>query len=114
MTLRLTPLHPVFAAEASGLDLRQPIDQPTAGAIERAMDRYAVLVFRDQPIDEEQQLAFTRWFGPLDIGLKRVLRAPNRFKHEESIDISNVGLDGRVLPREHKKNFSNLANQLWH
>jgi alpha-ketoglutarate-dependent 2,4-dichlorophenoxyacetate dioxygenase len=114
MALRLEPLHPLFAAEASGLDLRRPIDPPTAAAIEQAMDRYAVLVFRDQPLEEEQQLAFTRWFGPLDIGLKRVLRAPNRFKHEESIDISNVGLDGAVLPRDHRKMFSNLANQLWH
>jgi alpha-ketoglutarate-dependent 2,4-dichlorophenoxyacetate dioxygenase len=114
MALRVEPLHPLFAAEAAGLDLRRPIDPATAAAIEQAMDRYAVLVFRDQPIDEEQQLAFTRWFGPLDIGLKRVLKAPNRFRHEESIDISNVGLDGGVLPRADRKNFSNLANQLWH
>lgn len=114
MALTIQPLHPGFAAEASGLDLRRPIDAATAAAIEAAMDRHAVLVFRDQPVDEEQQLAFTRWFGTLDLGLKKVLRAPNRFKHEESIDISNVGLDGEVLGRNHRKQFSNIANQLWH
>jgi alpha-ketoglutarate-dependent 2,4-dichlorophenoxyacetate dioxygenase len=114
MALTIEPLHPGFAAEASGLDLRQPIDAAAAAAIEAAMDRHAVLVFRDQPVDEEQQLAFTRWFGTLDLGLKKLLRAPNRFKYEESIDISNVGIDGKVLGRNHRKQFSNIANQLWH
>jgi alpha-ketoglutarate-dependent 2,4-dichlorophenoxyacetate dioxygenase len=114
MALAFEPLHKLFGAEVRGLDLRRPVDAGTAATIEAAMDRYAVLVFRDQPLDEDQQLAFTRWFGPLDLGLKKVFRAPNRFKHEETIDISNVGIDGRVLPRDHKKMFSNIANQLWH
>ncbi|MEJ0070422.1 MAG: TauD/TfdA family dioxygenase [Pseudomonadota bacterium] len=114
MALTLEPLHPGFAAAASGVDLRRPITAETAAEIEAAMDRHAVLVFRDQPVDEEQQLAFTRWFGPLDIGLKKVFRAPNRFKHEESIDISNVGMDGKLVGRDSKKLFSNIANQLWH
>jgi len=114
MALSLQPLHPLFGAEASGLDLRRLIDPATTATIEAAMDRYAVLVFRDQPLDEDQQLAFTRRFGTLDLGLKKVLRAPNRFKYEESIDISNVGIDGKVVPRDHKKLFSNIANQLWH
>src|SRR5579863_4441862 len=114
VALALEPLNDAFVAEARGIDLRRPIDAATAEAVEAAMDRYAVLVFRDQPLDEEQQLAFTRWFGPLDLGLKKVFRAPNRLRHEESIDISNVGLDGTVLARDSKKMFSNIANQLWH
>jgi len=114
MALTLQPLHPLFGAEAGGLDLRRPMDPATTASIEAAMDRYAVLVFRDQPLDEDQQLAFTRRFGTLDLGLKKVLRAPNRFKYEESIDISNVGIDGKLVPRDHKKLFSNIANQLWH
>ena len=114
MALTLQPLHPLFAAEAGGLDLRRPVDLAAVAAIEVALDRYAVLVFRDQPLDEEQQIAFTRRFGTLDLGLKKVLRGPNRFKYEESIDISNVGLDGKLVARDHKKLFSNIANQLWH
>jgi alpha-ketoglutarate-dependent 2,4-dichlorophenoxyacetate dioxygenase len=114
MALTLQPLHPRFAAEAGGLDLRRPIDAVAAAAIEAAMDRYAVLVFRDQPIDEDQQIAFTRRFGTLDLGLKKVLVGPTRFKYDESIDISNVGIDGKVVSRDHKKLFSNIANQLWH
>jgi alpha-ketoglutarate-dependent 2,4-dichlorophenoxyacetate dioxygenase len=114
MALTLQPLHPLFGAEAGGLDLRRPIEPAAVAAIEAAMDRFAVLVFRDQPLDEEQQIAFTRRFGTLDLGLKKVLRGPNRFKYEESIDISNVGTDGKLVARDHKKLFSNIANQLWH
>jgi hypothetical protein len=71
MVLGLRPLHPTlpdFAAEASGIDLRRPLD---AAEIETAMDRFAVLVFRDQPLEEEQQLAFTRLFGATDGELPR-------------------------------------------
>jgi alpha-ketoglutarate-dependent taurine dioxygenase len=48
-----------------GLDLREPLSPAQAGAIEAAMDRYgfAVLVFRDQPLDDAQQLAFGSRFG---------------------------------------------------
>jgi len=46
VALRLEPLHPLFAAEASGVDLRRPPDAKTAKEIEAAMDRYAVLVFQ--------------------------------------------------------------------
>ncbi|HEX4193210.1 MAG TPA: TauD/TfdA family dioxygenase, partial [Stellaceae bacterium] len=92
MSLDFQPLTPVFAAEARGIDLRQPIDAATAAAIEDAMDRYGVLVFRRQNLDADQQMAFTHWFGPLERGFARV-RAnvqEHRFKTRDLADISNV------------------------
>lgn len=59
------PLTPVIGAEISGLDLRQPLDAETAQALQREIHRWRVLFFRDQPISDEQQLAFGRAFGPL-------------------------------------------------
>jgi alpha-ketoglutarate-dependent 2,4-dichlorophenoxyacetate dioxygenase len=105
----------MFAAEASGVDLRRPLAPETVREIERAMDRYAVLVFRDQPLTQEAQLAFARRFGPLDLGLKKATRpAANLTGFDEIIDISNVDAQGRVYDRGHRKIVSNLANQLWH
>ena len=56
---------PDFAAEVVGLDLRKPPDAATVEEIEHAIDRYPVLVLRDQDLTDEQQIAFTRPFGDL-------------------------------------------------
>ena len=115
MSLQFKPLHPLFAAEASGIDLRHPVDAATLSAINDAMDKYAVLVFRSQPLDEDQQVAFAKSFGTLDGGLKKLYPgAPDRFKHKEMIDISNVAPGGGLIAATDRKTISNLANQLWH
>jgi alpha-ketoglutarate-dependent 2,4-dichlorophenoxyacetate dioxygenase len=114
MTLMLKPLHPVFVAAASGLDLTQPLTRADACAINAAMNEFAVLVWRDQPLTAAQQVQFATAFGPLDSGLKRVFKRPERLEDERLIDISNVGIDGNVQRRDSPKNLSNFANQLWH
>src|SRR6478609_7250797 len=107
--LQLRPLHPLFAAEASGIDLTRPVDPATVRAIDDAMDKYAVVVFRGQPLSEEQQVAFAGSFGTLDSGLKKLYPgAPTRFKHEETIDISNVRPDGGLFGAADRKTISNL------
>jgi len=114
MLLTLKPLHPHFAAEASGIDLRQPLDEGTIRAIDAAMDVHAVLVFRGQPLEQARQVALANQFGPLDAGLRKATGAATRFQHDELIDIGNVALDGSVAGRENGKLIGVLANQLWH
>lgn len=113
MALQLKPLQP-FAAEASGIDLRQPLTQQQVKEIEHAMDTHAVLVWRDQPLSQDQQIAFAKSLGPLDLGLRKLKGGPHRFKYAELADISNVKVDGEVAGREHAKIVGNVANQLWH
>jgi alpha-ketoglutarate-dependent 2,4-dichlorophenoxyacetate dioxygenase len=114
MTLTFKPLHPLFAAEASGVDLRQPLDPETVDAIDAAMDRHAVLVFRDQPLSQGEQISLARQFGPLDAGLRKATGAATRFQYDELIDIGNVALDGGVAATADRKLIGQLANQLWH
>jgi alpha-ketoglutarate-dependent 2,4-dichlorophenoxyacetate dioxygenase len=114
MGLQVRPLHPLFAGEAAGVDLRRPLGEDAVRAIEQAMDRYGVLVFPGQPLSEDEQIAFARRFGPLDIGLKKALGRPGRHKYEETIDISNVDASGKLADPAGKKMYSQLANQLWH
>lgn len=111
--LKLRPLQP-FAAEASGIDLRQPLAREQVRAIEDAMDRHAVLVWRDQPLTQHEQIAFAKALGPLDLGLRKLKGGPHRFDYAELADISNVKVDGEVADREHAKIVGNVANQLWH
>ncbi len=113
-TLSLSPLHPLFVAEVQGIDLRQPTDADVAADIEVAMDEFAVLVFRDQVLDESQQMAFTRALGPVDMGLLKVLQRRSRLKEAGMIDISNVDLESQILARDDPRQITMLANQLWH
>jgi alpha-ketoglutarate-dependent taurine dioxygenase len=56
-------IHPVFVGEVSGIDITRPVSHEDVAAIEAGMDKYAVLVFRNQAVSDEQQMAFTRNFG---------------------------------------------------
>jgi len=114
MALYISQIHPIFVGEVTGVDLRQPLDPAVVMEIDAAMDRYAVLVVRDQPLDQEQQMVFARSFGPLDLGLRKVKKQPHRFRYDELIDISNVDEKGRIADRNSGKIVSNIANQLWH
>jgi alpha-ketoglutarate-dependent 2,4-dichlorophenoxyacetate dioxygenase len=111
--LHLTPLQP-FAAEVTGIDLRDPLSPTQVKAVEDAMDQHAVLVFRNQPLTQTQQIEFAKALGPLDMGLRKLKGGPHRLEYAELADISNVKVDGEVADREHAKIVGNVANQLWH
>jgi alpha-ketoglutarate-dependent taurine dioxygenase len=64
MNLAATPLHQLFAAKITGIDLSKPIDEGVHRAIERAMDEYAVCVLPNQGLEDEDQIAFSRLYGP--------------------------------------------------
>ncbi len=114
MSLQLNPLHPLFVAEAYGVDLRRPLDPASVRLIDEAMARYAVLVFRGQPLDQDQQVAFARNFGRLDAGLRKARGGEHRFKYDELLDISNVDAKGNVVRDNMAKIASNVSNALWH
>ncbi len=111
--LHLKPLQP-FAAEATGIDLREPLTPVQIKAVEEAMDQHAVLVFRDQNLSQTQQIEFAKSLGPLDMGLRKLKGGPHRLEYAELADISNVKVDGEVADRAHAKIVGNVANQLWH
>jgi alpha-ketoglutarate-dependent 2,4-dichlorophenoxyacetate dioxygenase len=112
--LDIRPLHPLFAAEVLGADLRQPPSRELAAQIDAAMDRYAVLVMREQDIDDDQQLAFAKALGPLEPTPAVVDAHLHRLKHREMVDISNLEVDGSLLGAEDRRRMFNLGNRLWH
>ena len=115
MSITLRPLHPLFVAEAGGIDLTHP---PTAGQtaeIEAAMDRYGVLVFRDQRLTDEQQLAFSRCFGELEVtGGTGISKPGEQRLHPAFADVSNLEKGERVLERDSRRRLYSLGNMLWH
>lgn len=114
MHLPISPLKHGFAGEVLDLDLSQPLNDQQLEAIDNAMDRHAVLVFRNQNLSPETQRRFAENFGNLDLGFKKVSKAPDRLNHAAVLDISNVDETGKIADRNHRKIIGNLANQLWH
>jgi len=112
--MQIRQIHPLFAGEVSGVDLRRAPSRELVAAIDQGMDEHAVLIFRGQEISEDEQIAFASAFGPLDTGLTKITAAKSRFRHKTTMDISNVMLDGTIAPAGHKKLAGALANQLWH
>jgi alpha-ketoglutarate-dependent 2,4-dichlorophenoxyacetate dioxygenase len=118
MALSFRPIDPVnrpfFAGEVSGIDLRETMTPQQVAAIVEGMDTFAVLVFRDQQIDDAQQLAFSRNFGTLEIANSDVRRDEDRRLAPEIGDVSNLGKDSDILAREDRRRLFSLGNQLWH
>lgn len=114
--LMFTPLHPIFAAECSGVDIGEPLSPEAAEAIHQGMDRYAVLVFRRaKALTTEQQLSFTRSLGELE-GKYTKIEAETGQRLDTSLlsDISNLAPGNTILPPEDRKRLFNLGNRLWH
>jgi len=118
MALSIRPIDPVnrpdFAGEVSGVDLRETMRPEQVAAIVEGMDKFAVLVFPDQKIDDTQQLAFSRNFGTLEIANSDVRREEDRRLAEEIADISNLGKGNAILSREDRRRLFGLGNMLWH
>ena len=115
MAVSIRQIHPVFVGEVAGVDLRNPLTAEEAAAIEAGMDRYAVLVFHDQPITDEQQIAFSRNFGEIENSAGGHIAKPHEKRlHPLMIDVSNLDRNSRPLAREDRRRLFNLGNQLWH
>jgi alpha-ketoglutarate-dependent 2,4-dichlorophenoxyacetate dioxygenase len=115
MAVSIRQLHPVFVGEVSGVDLRQPLAPDDVAAIEAGMDRYAVLVFHDQNITDEQQIGFSRNFGEIENSAGGNVTRPDQKRLSPLMnDVSNLGHDNRPLARDDRRRLFNLGNQLWH
>jgi alpha-ketoglutarate-dependent 2,4-dichlorophenoxyacetate dioxygenase len=115
MVLTFRSLHPNFAAEVSPVDLRRVHDEATLHAIRRGMDAHGVLVFREQPFTDDEQIAFAqRLDGRLHTRTGSAAIGENRLGDEAVSDISNVGNDGALLGREDRRRAYVLGNRLWH
>jgi taurine dioxygenase len=93
--MQISALDAPLGAEITGLDLAHPVDDSTLDAVTAALDRHAVLVFRDQAaLTPEAQIAFSRRFGPLQVHVQRRFLLEN---HPEILIVSNVFIDGQPI-----------------
>ncbi|TMQ23898.1 MAG: TauD/TfdA family dioxygenase [Candidatus Rokuibacteriota bacterium] len=115
MSMSLRQVGPCLAAEVDGLDLTRPLSPEAVAAIHAGMDTYAVLVFHDQKLDDEQQLVFTRSLGEIEHAIGTSLRAPDELRLPTTFaDVSNLDKDQKVFARADRRRLFALGNRLWH
>ena len=109
--LTVRPLSPALGAEVTGLDLRQPPDPATLRALRAAWIEHLVLVLPGQAITDDQQIAFARGFGDLEVHHQRIIRSA---RAPEIFRVANVDEDGSLMPADHPSVAQvNLARR-WH
>ena len=111
MTIQVRPLHPDFGAEILEVDLARPITDAQFDEIAGVVEEYSVVLFRDQDLDDEIQLAFSRRFGELEFGH---VAYGNEGKIEYLGRIGNVDKSGRQMPSKHKRVIFSTGNEMWH
>ena len=106
----VVPLGPGFGAELRGITLAEvAADDAGYAAVRAAFEQHSVLVFRDQEVTDELQLAFSRRFGPPE-----VTKVGSQGTGSHFVILSTIGADGKVVPPDHRLSLRSKANQLWH
>ncbi|HKB26582.1 MAG TPA: TauD/TfdA family dioxygenase [Methylomirabilota bacterium] len=110
----IVPVHSCFGARVEGVDLARPLDEASFWRIFEAFQEYSVLVFPDQRLTDEQQMAFSRRFGPLEATIKSI--GQERRLHENLVDLSNLDPqdDGKLMGWTDRRMLYQSGNQLWH
>ncbi|MBV8823813.1 MAG: TauD/TfdA family dioxygenase [Bradyrhizobiaceae bacterium] len=115
MTVNIRQVGPCFAGEVSGVDLTKPLSREEVAAIEAGMDQYAVLVFHDQPVTDEQQIAFSNNFGRIEPAVgSNITKPEERRLRVELADVSNLKKGNELYDRDDRRRMFNLGNRLWH
>lgn len=114
MAITVCPVTPGFAAEVGDVDLSRPLSSEDEAAVKQAFWDYAVLIFPEQKLDQEQHLDFARLFGPLETTIG-VYRSDTPLRVREDIaDVSNLNYKNEVWGEDSRLRQFQLANRLWH
>jgi alpha-ketoglutarate-dependent 2,4-dichlorophenoxyacetate dioxygenase len=114
MGITIVPVTPDFVAEIGDVDLSRPLAAEDQAAIKAAFWKYAVLVFPQQTLTQDQQLAFSALFGPIETDRTLDPKAtPSRFSGAFA-DISNLAADGRIWGETSRQRMYKAGNRLWH
>ena len=108
--MEVVPSGPGFAAELRGATIHDVAATEAAyAAVRAAFEEHSVLIFRDQDVTDEAQLAFSRRFGPLE-----VTKVGAEGHGTNLVILKTLDEKGNVVPEDDRLALENKANQLWH
>tara|TARA_Y100001960_G_C14764269_1_gene875940 strand:+ start:1919 stop:2818 length:900 start_codon:yes stop_codon:yes gene_type:complete len=114
MAITVCPVTSDFVAEIGDVDLSQPLKASDLADIKEAFWKYAVLIFPDQQLTQDEHLKFAENFGPLEMSISAFRQGDPQRMRLELANVSNLGADEKPLPENSRVRQMQMANQLWH
>src|SRR3984885_11087308 len=114
MAITVCPVTQSFAAEIGDVDLSAPLGPPDLQAIKEAFAKYAVLIFPDQQLSQDQHLDFASHFGPLETTIALHRKDAKLRVRKEFADVSNLDPENQVWGKDSRQRMFQLGNRLWH
>lgn len=109
MALQITPLDNV-GIEVAGFDITEPVTDALAAELIDLWNEHAILLFRDQQVTPENQIAFSRVFGELEM---HPLAATTSGQYPELFVLVNEPEKEKYMTAHY--NGRDLVNRLdWH
>jgi len=110
MALSVTPLTTDFCAEIGGVDFNAPLSASLMEELRDAFDAYSVLIIRDQPMDDDQQVVFSQYFGRPEVGKGANPAAGSPFSRQSNLDLKT----DEIIPSDDRRMLYQKGNMLWH
>ncbi len=101
---------PTFGAEITGVDIVSPLAGEDFAAIRSVFEMHGLLYFPDQPMDDDQQVAFSERFGPLERTVSTNPAGGSPFARQSNVDIET----GETIPLDDPRMAYQKGNYLWH
>jgi len=111
MAIATRRLHPLFGAEILDVDVKR-LAAATFAEVETAFNTYSVLLFRGQSLTDEEQIAFSERFGPLEVTIRSINSQASTLP--QIANLANVDAEDQLIPKGDKRNLFNAGNQMWH
>jgi alpha-ketoglutarate-dependent 2,4-dichlorophenoxyacetate dioxygenase len=114
MAITICPVTPTFAAEIGDIDLSKPLAPSEISEVKDAFTGYAVLIFPDQHLSQDQHLDFAKYFGPLETTIALFRKDAKLRVRKEFADVSNLDPENQVWGKDSRQRMFQLGNRLWH
>lgn len=116
MSITINQIHPLFVAEVGNIDITTPLSEEIQQSLIEAIDRYGILVFRNQAVNDEEHVAFSKYFGELEESNNKtnITKQEDRRLSNMLADVSNLDKNQEVHDKDSRQRVFNLGNRLWH
>ena len=116
MNIETRTEFPDFVGFVSEIDLKKSLDNKLIKEIDNAINKLSVLVFKNQNINDNEQVRFTKYFGQIEASGNKsnITKAEDRRLSTDLADVSNLDKNNKPFTQNDPRRIFNLGNRLWH